>query len=155
MGKWAARLAQETAASPHGGHCQNRQKGVLSVLAVTPKGGAREIEGERLAAVAAASEALDLAPVAWTDADMANFLERHARLIRWGWSEPDAEKQAEKLVMRDRETDDRVSCIDCRHYRPGHCGNHRHAGIGTTGLGRGLAELLQRCPGFDVLEGRQ
>ena len=90
----------------------------------------------------------DLAAVAWTDADIVHFLDRRARLLRWGWPEPDAEKLAERLVIRDRERDDRVSCTDCRHYRPGRCGNHRRAGLNVADVGRDLAAMLQWCPGF-------
>lgn len=93
-------------------------------------------------------EDLDLAAVAWADADIARFLDRRARLLRWGWAEPEAERLAEKLVIRDREADDRVSCIDCGHFRPGHCGNHRRAGLNVADVGRDLASLLQRCPGI-------
>ena len=94
-------------------------------------------------------EALDLAAVAWTDGDIARFLDRRARLLRWGWPEGEAEALAERLVRRDRErTDDRVSCADCGHYRLGRCGNHRRAGLGLPDVGRDLATLLQRCPGF-------
>ena len=91
---------------------------------------------------------VDLAAVAWTDADIAAFLDRRARLMRWRWSEADAEKLAERLVMRDREQDDRVSCTDCRYYRPGFCANHQRAGLRVRDVGRDLAALLQRCPGF-------
>jgi hypothetical protein len=86
--------------------------------------------------------------VAWNDADISAFLNRRARLLRWGWAEPDADALAERLVARDREQDSRVSCIECTHYRPGRCGNHRRAGLHTHDLGRNLAELLQRCAGF-------
>ena len=92
---------------------------------------------------------LDLLAVAWTDADIAAYLDRRARLMRWGWSEPHAEKRSERLVKRDREQDDRVSCTDCRHYRPGRCGNHRQAGLHGSEVGRDLAGLLQRCTGFN------
>ena len=91
---------------------------------------------------------LDLAAVAWTDADISAFLERRTRLLRWGWAEPEAEKLAERLVKRDREQGDRVSCADCRHYRPGRCGNHQRAGLNVADVGRDLAAMLQRCPGF-------
>ena len=95
----------------------------------------------------------NLAVVAWTDADIAAFLDRRARLMRWRWSETDAEKLAERLVMRDREADERVSCTDCRHYRPSRCGNHRLAGLHGPEVGRDLAALLQRCPGFTLAPG--
>lgn len=90
----------------------------------------------------------DLAGVAWSDADIARFLDRRARLLRWGWAEPEAETLAERLTLRDRERDDRVSCTDCRHFKSGRCGNHRRAGLNAPELGRDLAGLLQRCPGF-------
>lgn len=90
----------------------------------------------------------ELSAVAWTDGDIASFTDRRARLLRWGWAEPDAEALAERLVIRDREQDHRVSCTDCRHYRPNRCGNHRRAGLSTSEVWRDLAALLQRCPGF-------
>ena len=99
-------------------------------------------------------EALDLAAVAWTDADIARFLDRRARLMRWGWAEHEAEKLAERLVKRDREDDDRSICAECSHYRPGRCGNHRSALLATADVGRDLATLLQRCPGFDSTKTR-
>lgn len=91
---------------------------------------------------------LDLSAVAWTDADIARFADRRARLLRWGWTEAEAEKLAERLATRDREHDERVSCGDCQHYRPGRCGNHRRAGLNVADVGRELAAMLQRCPGF-------
>ena len=91
---------------------------------------------------------LDLAAVAWTDADIARFLDRRARLLRWGWAELEAERLADRLVRRDREADERVSCTDCQHYRPGRCSNHKRAGLCAPDLGRDLAAMLQRCPGF-------
>ena len=94
-------------------------------------------------------EPFDLAAVAWTDADIVAYLGRRARLVRWGWTEANAERLAERLARRDREADDRVSCADCRHYRPGRCGNHRTAGLHSGEVGRDLAAMLQRCPGFD------
>jgi hypothetical protein len=96
----------------------------------------------------AAPETHDLSAVAWTDADIARFLDRRARLLRWGWAEPEAERLAERLVMRDRDQDARVSCTDCKHYRPGRCGNHKAAMLTTAEIGRDLAALLQHCPGF-------
>ena len=95
---------------------------------------------------------LDLAAVAWTDADIARFLDRRARLVRWGWAEPSAEKLAERLAIRDRdrEHDERVNCTDCGHYRPGRCSNHRRAGLHGSEVGHDLAAMLQRCPGFKL-----
>jgi hypothetical protein len=62
---------------------------------------------------------------------------------------PDAyEALADRLVRRDRDLDARVSCADCKHYRPGRCGNHIAAGLRSPEVGRDLAALLQRCDGF-------
>jgi hypothetical protein len=97
--------------------------------------------------VSLVSEA-ELAAVAWTDADLARFLARRDRLMRWGWVEPEAEAVAERLVLRDREADPRVACAECQHYRPGKCSNHRYAGLLSAEVGRDLAGLLQRCAGF-------
>jgi hypothetical protein len=96
----------------------------------------------------------ELTGVAWADADIARFLDRRARLMRWGWAELDAERQAERLVKRDREHDERVSCADCAHYRPGRCANHCAAGLRSAELGRDLVAMLQRCPGFHHRDGR-
>ena len=90
------------------------------------------------------------AAVGWMDADISRFIDRRARLMRWGWPEADAEKLADRLVQRDREQDVRVSCTDCQHYRPGRCGNHRRAGLTAPDVGRDLASLLQHCPGWET-----
>lgn len=155
MGKWAARLAEKTPAPPDGGTVKTDKRGVLSVLAVSHRGGEREIHASPTptSEPKGRPEALDLAAVAWTDADIARFIDRRARLMRWGWLEAEAEKLADRLVQRDRDIDDRVSCIDCTHYRPGRCGNHRHAGLHARDVGRDLASLLQRCPGYVQKEG--
>ena len=99
-------------------------------------------------------EPFDLAAVAWTDADIVAYLGRRARLVRWGWTEANAERLAERLVRRDRESDDRGACVECRHYRPGRCGNHRDAGMYSAELGRDLAAMLQRCGGHDAITPR-
>ncbi len=76
---------------------------------------------------------------------------RRDRLLRWGWPAPEAEAMAERLARRDSESDDRVSCAaECSHYRLGRCGNHRRAGLNSPDVGRDLARLLQRCPGFQA-----
>lgn len=95
---------------------------------------------------------LELGSVAWNDKDIARFLELQARLIWWRWAEPDAEYMAERLVRRDREQDDRVSCVECRHFRPGRCGNYRRAGLSTSEVGHDMAGLLQRCAGFQAAQ---
>lgn len=73
---------------------------------------------------------------------------RRERLQRWGWPLIEAEAMAERLARRDREGDERVSCSDCANYRPGRCVNHKRAGLQSAEVGRDLAAMLQRCPGF-------
>jgi hypothetical protein len=75
---------------------------------------------------------------------------RLARLIRWGWPQPEAERVAARLARPDGEAgDDRRMCVACQHYRPHRCANHRHAGLVTAEVSRALATLPQRCPGFE------
>ena len=156
MGKWTARLATKTASSPLSSTDETAKRGLLSVLAVPSRGSAElstapvQPIGE-VACMSAAVSASALAAVAWTDGDIARFIDRRSRLMRWGWPEEDAEALAERLVARDRaRDDDRVNCTECRHYRPGRCGNHRAAGLHSSEIGRDLTALLQRCPGHHL-----
>lgn len=153
MGKWVARLHEKAPTPPEARTAKTDERGGLSVLTVTPQGGAREFEALpiRTRGTGGAAEATDLVAVGWTDAHIDRFDNRRTRLIWWGWSEAQADKLAERLVRRDRNVDDRVSCIDCRYYRPRQCGNHRRAGLNSADLGRDLAVMLQRCPGFAEL----
>lgn len=149
MGRWSALYAEKLPAPPR------------QALSKLPKGGSVSF-GSALQGgtdvfvaqpappdeLAAGLDAHHLAAVAWTDADIASFMARRARLLRWGWAEADAEMLAERLVERDRGADPRVSCTDCGHYRPGRCGNYRRAGLQAPDLSRRVAALLQRCGGF-------
>jgi cytochrome c peroxidase len=124
-------------------------------MTVTPMGRAGDFPSAQPAALAVVEQAqdapaclVDVSAVAWTDGDMARFIGRRTRLMRLGWPEADAETLAERLVMRDRAADDdRVSCTECHHHRPGRCGNHRAAGLHSPEVGRDLAGMLQHCPG--------
>lgn len=171
MGKWAARLAEaapllsalsvptkalfesssgkddckEYSAAPTlSGTDKTDERELVSVLAVTPERGAAENRPVLLARLAGDE--------ASTGGEAARFLDRRARLLRWGWPGPEAEALAERLMRRDREADPRVSCADCQHFRPGRCGNHRRAGLQMPDAGRDLAGLLQRCPGFRLTD---
>jgi hypothetical protein len=97
------------------------------------------------------TEEARVAAVRFEREDLARFNARRNRLIRWRWPVADAERMAERLTLRDREADSRVSCTDCQHYQPGRCHNHRHAGLHGQDVGRDLASLLQRCPGFKAI----
>ena len=69
----------------------------------------------------------------------------------------DAERLADKLVTRDRESDDRRLCVECVHLT-GHsagamrCNNWQRAGVAMRAtdaqLSAALVCQLQRCDGF-------
>lgn len=92
----------------------------------------------------------------WTDAEIATFTDRRARLRRWGWPESEAEALAERLTQRDRESDERRACVECRRCQPPGliCTTHRVAGVGRE-LGHDLATRLQRCPAYAPVTNRQ
>jgi len=75
-----------------------------------------------------------------------------ARLVRFtdkGVRHDDAEALADKLVLRDREGDDRRLCLECAHLQSaGRCGNWRRADVARDGLARELVLRVQRCPGY-------
>ena len=83
-------------------------------------------------------EADDLAGLpAWTDAEIVTFEKRVARSTWLGY--PDAKGRAERLLHRDRDTDDRRLCIECQHAGPGWRCARREAF---------MLDQLQRCPMF-------
>lgn len=146
MGKWTLRLAQKTATPTTQGTDRTVKSGDSSVLAVA------SAEGERVFLLPQiASELAGMAAVTWTDGDIARYQGRLARMLKWGWPMADAERQAERLVNRDRDADERVSCTECQHYQPGRCANYQCAGLNVADVGRDLATLLQRCHGFQPL----
>jgi hypothetical protein len=84
----------------------------------------------------------------WDDAEIAAFTTRVLLFVRRGIDATDADDLAEHLTLRDRDGDELRLCLECQHYRPGRCGNHRAAGLNSPELGRDLAAMLQRCRGF-------
>jgi hypothetical protein len=85
---------------------------------------------------------------AMNGAELEQFAKRAQQFTRRGITAEAAETMADRLVIRDREQDDRRTCLECNAFRPGRCGNHRRAGLQAPDVGRDLATLLQRCPGF-------
>jgi hypothetical protein len=82
-----------------------------------------------------------------------------ARLVRFtdkGMTLDMAELLADTLVIRDRDKDDRRTCLECSHLAgyagSWRCGNWQQAGIAIksrdAGLPGDLVHLLQRCDGF-------
>ncbi len=79
------------------------------------------------------------------------FTARLARFTEKGVSLGDAEPLADRLVIRDREADDRRLCLECSHlqgYARWRCGNWQAASVARQGLARDLVLILQRCSGF-------
>jgi hypothetical protein len=90
---------------------------------------------------------------AMTGAEIDTFTARLARFTDKGLSLIDAEALADKLVIRDREGDDRRVCLECAHLRyGGRCGNWQVAGVAMRSrdaqLPPDLILQLQRCDGF-------
>lgn len=107
----------------------------------------------------AASEAAPTSPDRWcwphsqamNTAEIDAFTARLARFTDEGVSYDDAERLADALVSRDREGDDRRLCLECAHLQGAgrwRCGNWLLAGLDSPEIGRDLALMLQRCPGF-------
>lgn len=76
---------------------------------------------------------------AWGDAEIATFSARVMLFIRRGVNPTDADDLAERLTLRDRDGDDMVMCVECRHGPARTC-------PGGTPLPVGV---LSRCEGFD------
>ncbi len=94
---------------------------------------------------------------AMTGREIDTFTARLARFTDKGTSTDVGEALADKLVIRDRESDNRRLCLECLHlagYGPGswRCGNWQRAGIALrvrdNQLPADLIRLLQRCDGF-------
>ena len=112
----------------------------------------------------AAANAPDANPDRWcypysaamTGRAIDTFTARLARFTDKGAALDMAESLADKLVIRDRDKDDRRICLECSHLagyaKSWRCGNWQRAGIAIqsrdAGLPGDLVHLLQRCDGF-------
>ena len=94
---------------------------------------------------------------AMNGAEIDTFTARLARFTDKGVSHGDAERLTDKLVMRDREQDDRRLCLECTHLSgygasSWRCGNWQRAGVAIRArdvqLPADLVQQLQRCDGF-------
>ena len=91
---------------------------------------------------------------AMTSREIDTFTARLHHFTGRGLAEPDAERLADKLVTRDRESDDRRLCVECAHLRQAggwRCGQWKQAGIGSAAVSADLVQLLQRCDGFKAV----
>jgi hypothetical protein len=91
---------------------------------------------------------------AMNGAELEQFAKRAQQFTRRGITAEAADTMADRLVIRDREQDDRRTCLECTTHRPGRCGNHPSA-LGTAGARRGprpgdTAAALPRLSTFKV-----
>ena len=94
---------------------------------------------------------------AMNSAEIGTFEARLHKFTDKGMARNDGEVLADRLVLRDRDQDDRRVCLECKHFA-GHgagswrCGNWQVAGIAIrprdTQLPADLVLQLQRCDGF-------
>ena len=89
---------------------------------------------------------------AWDEGETALFVARVSLFLRRGVGAEDADDLAERLVLRDRDGDDRRACVECRNLA-GHvstglrCKAARAAGVAPD-LPVALVMQQQRCPAF-------
>ena len=89
---------------------------------------------------------------AMNTAEIDRFGSRLVIFMAKGLAAGEAEVQADKLVARDRDGDDRRVCLECS-YLSGWNGRHRcrglqHAGMSGPLVSAGQVAVLQRCNGF-------
>jgi hypothetical protein len=92
-----------------------------------------------------------------TGAEIVTYAVRLARFADKGVTVDIAESVADKLVIRDRDKDDRRTCLECfnlagRGAGPWQCRNWQRAGIARRASDAQLPGevvcALQRCDGF-------
>ena len=93
---------------------------------------------------------------AMTGREIDAFTARLSRFADKGLSLDDGEALTDKLVIRDRESDDQRCCLECRHLAgygsaSWRCSNWKGAGVGASRLPLVLVLMLQRCDGFENL----
>ena len=93
---------------------------------------------------------------AMTGAEVDNFKARLSKFGNKGLTATDCEALADKLVLCDREADDRRVCLECRNLSgygsaSWRCSNWKAAGVGASGLPFDVVLMLHRCDGFGNL----
>ena len=86
----------------------------------------------------------------WTDAEITRFTKRVALFKRRHQSEDQAERIAERLVLRDRELDRRRLCIECANLTQGKACfvADKAPAHALSPIKLPLTTILQRCTGF-------
>ena len=85
---------------------------------------------------------------AMTGAEIDRMVLRIERFVVRGLNLSDADALADKLVIRDRDGDERRTCLECANLSRRRCGQWQQAGIGGPEVSVDLVGLLQRCAGF-------
>jgi hypothetical protein len=89
---------------------------------------------------------------AMNSAEIDAFMVRLSRFTDKGLNLTEAEALADKLVIRDRDADDRRLCLECANVRQGGgmwgCSQWQRAGLGAGGLAADMVRVLQRCDAF-------
>lgn len=151
----AATLTVATAATDRGLEVPSVARVATVAVASLPK---QQFEASEAAANdTATTPSADPDRCCWPHSEAMNgreidtFTARLARFTDKGLSLDDAERLADKLVIRDREGDDRRLCLECAHLHGAgrwRCGNWQRADVARDGLARDLVLTLQRCNGF-------
>ncbi|MFC7462361.1 hypothetical protein [Hydrogenophaga defluvii] len=165
--KWLDRLKTPKAPDPHATKPTKPQEskqaaGFVGFVAYPPAP-FQKIE----ASTAAANDATDTTPTTdpdrwcWPHSEAMNgqeidtFTARLSRFTDKGLTLTDAEREADRLAIRDRENDNRRLCLECAHLHGAgrwRCGNWHRAEVANqlkdAHLPGALVLTLQRCPGF-------
>jgi len=89
---------------------------------------------------------------AMNGSEIDTFTARLHHFTRRGLAVLNSEKLADKLVIRDREADERRLCLECSNLGRGsgwRCNQWQRAGLGAAGIPAGLVLQLQRCDSFN------
>lgn len=90
---------------------------------------------------------------AMNGSEIETFTMRLMQFTDKGMPKVDAEILADKLIIRDREVDDRRVCLECAHLHDRwRCNSWQRACVGRDGLSLELTQTLQRCPGYLPLQ---
>lgn len=147
---WLARLKNQQASV----HIPTKTTETVLVVSVgTPKGHVEKIED------VANEPAPDSDRYCWPHSSAMNgreidtFMARLARFSDMGLGLEVAQGIADRLMVRDRDADDRSVCLECTHLRRGwRCANWDLAGVAIRAsdaqLPAEFVSLLQRCNGF-------
>jgi len=95
---------------------------------------------------------------AMNGAEIETFTGRVALFTAKGLTSTEADALADKLLIRDREGDDRRVCLECSHLSGWagrrQCRGLQHAGMGGPLVSAGQVAMLQRCDGFKATGGK-